>query len=127
MYCYQHRTKSYIFIVVMFSAFPYLLWQAFGNGIGFLVGVLLTFILVRMMGNLFRQNGRSAAVSIDQRSSQRPLVQEEERAREPYQQGYRAQPYRAEQPQSQTWESQSQYEEMQVPYPQQELPPMEQQ
>ena len=122
MYCYQHRRKSYRCISIMFWAFPYLLLQAFGNISGFFVGVILAVVLTLMLNSLLRSREQSTPLSTVQQSQ--PLQETE---REPYQRGYRAEKGASHsQPKIyQAQEMQPQYEEMQVPYPQ-ELPPMEQ-
>ena len=128
MYCQQYKRRNYRIISVMFWAFPYLLWQAFGHISGFFVGLVLAVILTTMFNSLLRADHRQAPSSSDQSSSQTSGSRQWEEARgeiEPYQRGYRAQSYRTEQPMYQAEESPSQYEEMQVQYPQ-EMPPMEQ-
>lgn len=128
MYCQRHRSLNYRFISIMFWAFPYLLWQAFGNISGFGVGVLLAAILTVMFNNLVRRGNRNV-VSTKQQTFQalesRPRAQEE--ALRSYESGYQGEvrPYRGEQGIYQMEPFQPQYEEMQVPYPQ-ELPPIEQ-
>ena len=125
----MHRCygKNYRFISVMFWAFPYLLWQAFGNISGFVVGVILAVVLTAMLNNLFRTGNWN----VPQYRSQQPArIAEPHRndyQMEPYQRGYQAQTgqYRGDQQPYQAQEIQPQYEEMQVQYPQ-EMPPMEQ-
>jgi hypothetical protein len=128
MYCQRHRSVNYRFISVMFWAFPYLLWQAFGHISGFFVGVVLAVMLTAMFNNLFRRsNGNSASFSQQslQASEEQPHFQEE--VYRPYQSGYQGEmePYYGEQTPLPTAQFQPQYEEMQVPYPQ-EMPPIEQ-
>ena len=125
----MHRChyKNYRFIGVMFWAFPYLLWQAFGHISGFMVGVILAVILTLMLNNLSRQNNRNMSQQpVRTVEPQRLYPQEYQWDAEPYQSGYRAEsePYRKIQQPSQTSEQQTPYEEMQVEYP--EMPPMEQ-
>jgi len=125
---HRHHYRNFRFIGVMFWAFPYLLWQAFGHYSGFFVGLLLAVILTLMLNNLFRQgswNMSQQPARIDEQ--QRRYEEEYQRDAEPYHRGYRAEtePYRREQQPSQTNEQQTPYEEMQVEYP--EMPPMEQQ
>jgi hypothetical protein len=124
---YRHRYRNFRFIGIMFWAFPYLLWQAFGHFSGFFVGLLLAVILTFMLNNLFRTstwNMSQQPVRIDEQ--QLRYQQEYQWGLEPYQHGYRAEtrPDREEQPQ-QISELQPAHEEMQVDYP--EIPPMEQQ
>jgi len=126
MYCQQYKRRNYRIISIMFWAFPYLLWQAFGHISGFFVGLALAVTLTLMFNSLLRADHRQASSSPDQSSSQASGLRQWEKSEiEPYQRGYQAQLYRTEQPVYQAEESPSQYEEMQVPYPQ-EMPPMEQ-
>ena len=125
---HRHHYRNFRLIGVMFWAFPYLLWQAFGHFSGFFVGLLLAVILTLMLNNLFRQNNWSLSRQPVRTVEPQPRYQEENQwDAEPYQRGYRAEPerYRREQQPSQTTEQQTPYEEMQVEYP--EMPPMEQQ
>ena len=125
----HHRHyRNFRFIGIMFWAFPYLLWQAFGHFSGFFVGLLLAVILTMMLNNLFRQsnwNTSQQPVQIEARPQR--YQQAYQWDAEPYQRGYRAemQPPREEQQPHQMSEQQTPYEEMQVEYP--EMPPMEQQ
>lgn len=125
----HHRHyRNFRFIGIMFWAFPYLLWQAFGHFSGFFVGLLLAVILTMMLNNLFRQsnwNTSQQPVQIETRPQR--YQQAYQWDAEPYQRGYRAeiQPPREEQQPHQMSEQQTPYEEMQVEYP--EMPPMEQQ
>lgn len=125
----MHRCqyRNFRFIGVMFWAFPYLLWQAFGHFSGFFVGLVLAIILTLMLNNLLRQgnwNMRQQPVRIDEQ--QRPYQEEYRWDTEPYQRGYRAEtePYHGEEQPYQPERHQPQYDEMQVQYP--EMPPMEQ-
>lgn len=125
---YRHHHRNFRFIGVMFWAFPYLLWQAFGHFSGFFVGLLLAVILTLMLNNLFRQsnwNMTQQPVQIDQQPQR--YQQEYQWDDAPYQRGYRAQidPQPEQQQPHQVSEPQTPYEEMQVEYP--EMPPMEQQ
>lgn len=128
MYCQRHRSINYRFISVMFWAFPYLLWQVFGNVSGFAVGVVLAAVLTVMFNSLF-QRGREMRASVDQQSVRVPERQSrlQEEVYQPYQSGYQGEmePYRGEQAPLPMEQLQPQYEEMQVPYPQ-EMPPLEQ-
>ena len=124
---YHRRYRNFRFIGVMFWAFPYLLWQAFGHFSGFFVGLLLAVILTAMLNNLFRQSNWNMSrqpVQIDQQPQRYQEAYSWDTA--PYQHGYRAQPMpdREEQQPHQVNEPQTSYEEMQVEYP--EMPPMEQ-
>lgn len=129
MYCQRHRSLNYRFIGVMFWAFPYLLWQAFGHISGFFVGVALAVILTAMFNNLFRRNNWNATSTATQQQLQKaePQPQYDEEYR-PYQSGYRAEgeQYREEQSMYRAEQLQPQYEEMQISYPQ-EMPPIENQ
>jgi hypothetical protein len=126
---YRRRYRNFRFIGVMFWAFPYLLWQAFGHWSGFFVGLLLAVILTAMLSNLFRQGNWSMNQQPVQINEQpQPYQQEYQWGNmQPYQRGYRAepQPPREDQQPHQVNEPQAPYEEMQVEYP--EMPPMEQQ
>ena len=137
MYCQRHRSINYRFISVMFWAFPYLLWQAFGHISGFFMGVVLAIVLTTMFNSLFRRGSWNSTAASQQslpviesqsRSQQMAEQHSQEEAYRPYQSGYQAEiePYRGEQTPYQGEQFQPQYEEMQVPYPQ-ELPPIEQQ
>lgn len=125
----MHRcySKNYRFISVMFWAFPYLLWQAFGNASGFVVGVILAVVLTSMLNGLFRSGNGNTTVYRVQQPVQAAEPHRNEYQMEPYERGYQAQtePYRGDQQPYQAQEMQPQYEEMQVQYPQ-EMPPMEQ-
>lgn len=112
----HHFLRNYHIIRVMFWSFPYLLWQAFGHWSGFLVGVIVAVILTMMFNSLFR------AGNWDMASSQAAESQAQHQEVEAYQRGYRA---KAEPYAHLTGELQPQYEEMQVLYPQEEMPPME--
>ncbi|MEO7022263.1 MAG: hypothetical protein ABI234_19100, partial [Ktedonobacteraceae bacterium] len=59
----HHPNRNYHIISVMFWAFPYLLWQAFGHISGFFVGVLLAVILTTMFNGLFRVGNWNTASS----------------------------------------------------------------
>lgn len=121
---HRHFSRNYRIISVMFWSFPYLLWQAFGNWSGFLVGVIMAVVLTTMFNGLFHANHGQMAAWQKQPSVQ-PQDQKEAET-ETYQRGYRAEEYisREEPPPYQAEAPQSQLEEMQVSYP--ELPPMEQ-
>jgi hypothetical protein len=136
MYCQRHRSLNYRFISVMFWAFPYLLWQAFGNISGFFMGVVLAVVLTTMFNSLFRRgNWNSTAASqqslpvIESRPRDQQMAERrfQEEVYRPYESGYQAEtePYRGTQTPYQAEQFQPQYEEMQVSYPQ-EMPPMEQ-
>lgn len=128
------RSRNYRIISVMFWSFPYLLWQAFGHWSGFIVGLLLASVLTAMFNGLFSLGNRRLTLSAEQQGSQQPEQQTRdldeqyaEQRQEPYQRGYRAEerPYRAEPQLSRVGGLQPEYEDMQVPYPQEEMPPME--
>ncbi len=130
---HHHLSRNYRIIRVMFWSFPYLLWQAFGHWSGFLIGVIVAVVLTAMFNGLFRVDNWNIASSAGQQSLQRakpqPRYQEEYRKEvEPYQRGYQAEeePYRAAPQLYQVGDLQPQYEEMQVLYPQEVMPPMEQ-
>lgn len=122
----HHLSRNYRIIRVMFWAFPYLLWQAFGHWSGFLVGVFVAVILTLMFNSLFREGSWNTAPSTGQRSYQAAEPEAQRQEAEAYQRGYRAEtePYHVVPPPYQTGESQPQYEEIQVFYPQEEMPPM---
>ena len=123
---YRHRYRNFRFIGIMFWAFPYLLYQAFGHFSGFFVGLLLAVILTLMLNNLFRQSNWNMSRQPVQINEQPQRYQQQYLwDAEPYQRGYRAQPMptREEQQPHQTNEP-TPYEERQVDYP--EMPPMEQ-
>ncbi|MBA2682568.1 MAG: hypothetical protein H0U76_29760 [Ktedonobacteraceae bacterium] len=129
----HHPYRNYRIISVLFWAFPYLLWQAFGHWSGFLAGVILALILTALLSGLFRVGNWNTASSAGRQSLQtaepQPRYQQEDRKEaEPYQRGYRAEEerYRAGLQLYQAGAIQPQYEEMQVPYPQEARPPMEQ-
>lgn len=129
MSCYRHRSVNYRLIGVMFWAFPYLLWQAFGNPGGFVIGVVLALMLTAMLNSLFTREKQHVTSPIvrqvaHEQDLHTPSYEEEY---QPYQAGYRAETsiYRAEVPDYHAEPLQAQYEEMQISYPQ-ELPPMEQ-
>jgi|GEM_PF-2733402 len=125
----RHFSRNYRIISIMFWAFPYLLWQAFGNWSGFLVGVIVAVVLTAMFNSLFRTANWNTIPSQKQQSSQETEVQAQSREEaESYRRGYRGedQPYRAESQADQVETFQTQYEEMQVPYPGEVMPPMEQ-
>ena len=99
----HHLSRNYRIISVMFWSFPYLLWQAFGNWSGFVVGVIVAVILTAMFNGLFRGNNWNMTSSVRRQSLQTTEPQprsltEGRKEVEPYQRGYRAeeQPYRAE-------------------------------
>jgi hypothetical protein len=130
---HHHFHRNYRIISVMFWAFPYLLWQAFGNWSGFVDGVIVAVILTALFNSLFRADNWHAAAAEKQSSSQTIELQTRDQAGyseegEPYQRGYRGEerPYRAEPQMDQAGTFQAQYEEMQVPYPEEVMPPMEQ-
>lgn len=124
----RHFSRNYRIISVMFWAFPYLLWQAFGNWSGFVVGVIVPVALTAMFNSLFRTVNWHTAASEKQQSSQEAEAQaRSDENVEPYQRGYRGEemPYHAE-TQADAETLQTRYEEMQVPYPEEVMPPMEQ-
>lgn len=113
----HHHSRNYRIIRVMFWAFPYLLWQAFGHWSGFVVGVIVAVMLTTMFNNLFY----AGSAAHQQAAEPQPRLQEMEE----YQRGYRAEarPDYAEPDLYPAREPQPQYEEMQVSYP--EMPPVE--
>ena len=129
MFCYRQRSFNYGLIRVMFWAFPYLLWQAFGNPSGFVVGVIVALVLTTMFTNLLRRERTSPTpvVPPQQLSIDEPHTSSHEEYR-PYTSGYQAETvtYHAEEPLYHVEKLQAQYEEMQISYPQ-EIPPMKQQ
>ena len=126
----HHLSRNYRIISVMFWSFPYLLWQAFDHWSGFLIGVIVAVILTALLNGLFRVDRWKTASSAGQQSLQTATRYQEEYRKEvePYQRGYRAEeePYRAGPQLYHVGNLQPQYEEMQVPYPQEAMPPMEQ-
>ena len=48
----HHLLRNYRIISVMFWAFPYLIWQAFGHWSGFVVGVIVAVFLTVMLNDL---------------------------------------------------------------------------
>jgi len=122
----RRRSLHYGIIRVLFWAFPYLLWQAFGHWSGFLVGVIVAVMLTAMFNSLFRVGGWNTASSAGRRSFQTAEPQPRGQEVESYQRGYLAEAelYRASPHPYQVGELQFQYEEMQIPYP--EMPLMEQ-
>jgi hypothetical protein len=121
----HHLSTNYHIIRVMFWSFPYLLWQAFGYWSGFLVGVLVAVMLTHMLNDLFYTDNWNTASSNRRRSLQ--TAEPQPGRQEAYQCGYReeAEPYRTSPHPYQMGELHPQYEEMQVLYPQEEMPPME--
>lgn len=124
----RHFSRNYRIISVMFWAFPYLLWQAFGHWSGFLVGVIVAVVLTAMFHSLFLAGKQNTDVAERQHPSQTAETQKQAVYREvaePYQRGYRgeASSYHVE---SQAEAFHVQYEEMLVPYPEEVMPPMEQ-
>lgn len=124
----HHLSRNYRIISVMFWAFPYLLWQAFGHWSGFLVGVLVAVILTTMFNSLFREGSWNTASSAGRRSFQTAEPEAQRQEEKAHQRGYRTEtePYCAEPQLYQAGALQSEYEPMEVPYPQEEMPPMEQ-
>ena len=121
---HRRHYRNFRLIGVMFWAFPYLLWQTFGHISGFFVGLLLAVILTLMLNNLFRQNNANIIQQPVRTADPQQLYPQEYRWNaEPYQRGYRPEPYHEKQQQPE--EQQPQYNEIQVQYP--EIPPMEQQ
>lgn len=124
-----HRLFSnYRIIRVMLWSFPYLLWQAFGHWSGFFVGVLVAVVLTAMLNSVVHTGHWNTASSTGQQSFQMADGQPQDQEAQAYQRGYRAetQPDRAGSEPRQERELQPEYEEMQVPYPQETMPPMEQ-
>lgn len=112
-------------IGVMFWAFPYLLWQAFGHWSGFVVGVMIAVTLTIMLNSILSPGRWRTASPVQRASFQSAEPYTRAAEGEAYQQGYRAQDqpsgtgshlYRAE-------ELHPQYEEMLVLYPQEETMP----
>ena len=65
---YHHFNRNYRIISVMFWAFPYLLWQAFGHWSGFFIGVIVAIILTAMLNDLFYVSCSHAQSSASQQS-----------------------------------------------------------
>lgn len=128
MMCHQ-LFRNYRIIRVMFWSFPYLLWQAFGHWSGFIVGVIVAVVLTAMLNSLAHAGNWNTASPVRQQSFQTTDAQPQDQEAQAYQRGYRAemQPYRAGSELRQARELQPEYEEMQVSYPQETMPPMEQQ
>ncbi len=129
---HSHRSLYYTIIRVMLWAFPYLLWQTFGHWSGFFVGVLVSVILTAMFNSLVHMSNRRNAPSVTQ---QLPVQKEERQSQEeyrqqvePYERGYQAEerPYSTERQPYQESINRPQYEEVQVSYPEETLPPIEQ-
>ncbi|GCE31322.1 hypothetical protein KDA_68060 [Dictyobacter alpinus] len=121
--CY-YSSRNYRIIRVMFWSFPYLLWQAFGDWSGFLVGVMVAVILTTMFNNLFRANNLNMTSTARQRPLHTAEFQPRRQEEDSYSRGYQAEAevYHAGSYPNHEGEVQPQYEEMQVPYP--EMPPM---
>src|SRR5690349_7783369 len=119
----HHLLRNYRIIRVMFWAFPYLLWQAFGHWSGFVVGVIVAVTLTAMLQNLIHANGLRATSATRQQSFQTTEPQPQHQEAEEYQRGYRAEvkPYRPGPHLYGSGELQPQYEEMQVLYPQETM------
>jgi hypothetical protein len=124
----RHSLKSYRIISIMFWAFPYLLWQTFGHWSGFVVGLIIAVVLTAMFNGLINANVQGATSTAKSHASQAAEPQSQEQEEGAYQRGYRAkvEPYRAESASYSMGELQPQYEEMQLSYPQETMPPMEQ-
>lgn len=124
----RHSLRSYRIISVMFWAFPYLLWQTFGHWSGFIVGLIIAVVLTAMFNSLIQTNGWGTASTAKRQAFQAAELQPQQQEEGAYQRGYRAEvePYRTEPFLYSTGELQPQYEEMQVSYPQETMPPMEQ-
>lgn len=91
----RYRSLHFRIISVMFWAFPYLLWQAFGHWSGFLVGVIVAVVLTAMFNGLFRVGDWKTASTARQQSFQTTEPQPRRQEMELYQRGYRAEePYR---------------------------------
>lgn len=122
----RHYSRKFRVIGIMFWAFPYLLWQAFGHISGFFVGVALAVILTWMLYGLFRQESDIAPYARPQplRAVEWAPKEQREEAKL-YQRGYRGsmEVDHGEQQSYQAKKLQPQYEEMQVLYPQ-EIPPL---
>lgn len=123
-----HSLRNYRIISVMFWAFPYLLWQTFGHWSGFVVGLIIAVVLTAMFNSLINVNVQGAPSTAKRQASQATEPQPQQQEEGAYQRGYRAEvePYRAESASYSMGELQPQYEEMQLSYPQETMPPMEQ-
>lgn len=122
---FHHRSRNYRIVHVMLWSFPYLLWRAFDHWSGFFVGVLVSLMLTAILNSLFSERRGKMASFISQQSLQiEPLPRDQEEGA--YQHGYRAETElsRARQQIHLMEELQPQYEEMQVLYPQEAMPPM---
>ena len=113
---YHHLFRNYRIISVMFWAFPYLLWQASGHWSGFVVGVIVAIILTVMLNDLFYTGCSHSASSVGRRSFQRTKSQPRDESEEQYCMAGDL---------SYAGELRSQHEEMQVVYPQEQMPPKE--
>ena len=125
--CHSLSARTYYNVIrVMFWAFPYLLWQAFGHWSGFIVGVMVALILTVMFNNLTRINAWNKISSARQHFSRLAEPQSPSQEEEVYQRGYRVEVerYHVEPYVYRGEEHLPQYEEMQVPYPQETMPPM---
>ncbi len=125
-----HLSRNYRIISIMFWSFPYLLWQAFGHWSGFVVGVLVALILTVLLNSLIQAPNEQRAALADAQAHQfTESPQPAQPEMEAYQRGYRAEAGEIYHMEPQTYLEgalQPQYEEMQVPYPQDVMPPMEQ-
>lgn len=84
MSCQRHHSFNYRFISGMFWAFPYLLWQAFGNISGFFVGVMLALILTVMFQSFVHHSYRQSTLSRQKSLQTTARPQEEEEMYRPY-------------------------------------------
>lgn len=120
---FRHLSRNYCIVRVMLWSFPYLLWQVFGHWSGFLVGVLMSVMLTMMLNSLFSEGRWKTVSSVSRQSLQMEAPPRDQEGA--YQRGYRVESSRAD-PQVYLVEKlQPQYEEMQVPYPQEAMPSME--
>ena len=72
---YHNLFRNYRIISVMFWAFPYLLWQAFGHWSGFVVGVIVAIMLTVMLNDLFNVGCSHTLSSAGWRSFERAKPQ----------------------------------------------------
>jgi len=107
--------------------------------IGFWPWILLPVVVSMVLGSLFRPlmagmagssflNQQPQQTPYQQTTYQQPIPQTEEPGFQPYQQGYQAQPFYQESSPQEPYQQtpKQEYEQPQVQYPGQELPPMEQ-
>ncbi len=111
---HHHLFRNYRIISVMFWAFPYLLWQAFGHWSGFAIGVIVAIVLTMMLNDLFYA-GCSHTLSA---TSWRPFQRAKNQPRDENEEQYCTEGHLYC-----TGEHQPQHEEIKKLYPRAEMPP----